>query len=114
MFIKKLIILLYLVFLGINFVNADSISILNGIWIQKRSYDWIINNPGDRVLNNLTILEDRFQISWNKKTEEGRIQFGMDQNSIKSIEEINNVVKIIYGYWKKEIFFKSFQKILFR
>ena len=91
---------------GLTTANAIDPFTLNGIWIDKDIYDWIINNPHERHLNTLTMLEGRFQISWDKDKNEGLFLFGMEPHKIKNIEILNEEVKMTYGYQDEEIIFK--------
>ena len=102
MFIKiKFIVLL---FFSVNFLHAFDVSIVNGIWVKKNTYDWIINNPEYRHLIDLTILEGRFQIIWNDKKQEGAFINGMDTQKIKNVEIKDNEIIMNYSYFEDSRF----------
>ena len=104
--IKRKICFVLLIFAGKMVVNAFDLNTLNGIWLGRSTYNWVVNNPKDRHLNTLTMLEDRFQISWDKDKNRGVLIIGMEPNNIQKIETFDNEIKMTYGYWENVITFR--------
>ena len=102
--IKRIISVFVFAFFVVSIINAADTEALNGIWIPKNIYDWVVNNPGDRVLNNLTMLEGRFQISWDERAQKGVFITGMDINPMNRVDISHDRIKMVYS--GKEIIFK--------
>jgi hypothetical protein len=86
--------------------NASDLGVLNGIWLSRNIYNSVVNNPTDRHLNDLTMIEDRFNISWDETKKEGVFLTGMVGHHIQRMEILDDEIKMVYGPGKQEIIFK--------
>jgi hypothetical protein len=104
--IKRSTGLMFFAFVCIWIANASDAAVLNGIWLSRNIYNSVVNNSEDRHLNNLTMIEDRFQISWDEIKKEGGFRRGNDIYRIQRMEISKDEIKMVYVPGKQEIIFK--------
>jgi hypothetical protein len=84
---RKLSVLAFILFSEACLFGAIDVIAINGVWLDKDSYNWMANGPESRQEKGLILVNINWSFWWDKQKQTGFFRNGIWLDTLKSIKK---------------------------